>query len=121
MAINKTGTVNQVRIFALAQLSSVIYRMHQHKTLRSIAADAKVNAGTLGQIKNGTIRSISLNRIMDIMDNLNVNYVMQIQRRKGTTHYSFALDRHNVRKSDSNRAEVSYEDELAYIRNITVK
>lgn len=114
MTIKKEGSMNQVRIFALVQLSSWIYRQHKEKTLKSIAIDAKCSPGILSGIKNGTVKSISLARILDIMDNLNVNYVFQVQRRKGITHYSFSMDKQNVRKSASNLAEVSYDDEYKW-------
>lgn len=114
MAIKKEGSMNQVRIFALVQLSSWIYRQHKEKTMKSIAEDAKCSAGVLSGIKNGTVKSISLARVLDIMDNLNVDYVFQVQRRKGITHYSFAMDKQNVRSSSSNLAEVTYKDEYEW-------
>ncbi|UPT53870.1 hypothetical protein [Vibrio phage phiKT1019] len=111
MTIKKEGTLNQVRIYALVQLSSWLYRHHKQKSIKAMALDAKVSPTTLSGIKNGSIKSISLNRILTIMDNLNINYAVQIVRRKGITHYSFQMDVYNVRKSDSREPEREYVNE----------
>ncbi|UVD32102.1 hypothetical protein [Vibrio phage phiKT1028] len=108
MTIKKEGTLNQVRIFALVQLSSWIYRHHKVKSIKAMAEDAKVNPSTLSSIKNGSIKSISLNRILHIMDELNIDYTVQIVRRRGVTHHSFQMDVYNVRKSDSKQPDISF-------------
>lgn len=121
MTIKKEGTLNQVKIFALTQLSSWLYRNHRVKSIKSMALEASCSPTTLSGIKNGTIKCVSLNRTLDIMDRLNINYVMQVQRRRGVTHYSFAMDKYNVRKSSSAYAEVEYKDEFDYARRIANK
>ncbi|QCW23262.1 HTH DNA binding protein [Vibrio phage USC-1] len=117
MTIKKDGSLNQIRIFALVQLSSWVYRNHKVKSIKAMAEMAKVNPSTLSSIKNGSVRSISLNRIFAIMDNLNINYTFQMVRRRGITSYSFQMDVYNVRKSDTRELEVSYQDEYNQLRS----
>lgn len=117
MTIKKDGSLNQIRIFALVQLSSWIYRHHKVKSIKAMAEMAKVNPSTLSSIKNGSVKSISLNRIFAIMDNLNINYTFQMVRRKGITSYSFQMDVYNVRKADTRDKEVSYQEEYNQLRS----
>lgn len=93
---NKTGSLNQIRIFALCQLSSYLYGKNQQMTLKSLAEFAKVSPSTLSGIKNGSIKSISLNKLMEIMDNLDLDYSLMVQRSGGITQYHFGMDRRQV-------------------------
>lgn len=93
---NKSGSLNQIRIFVLCQLSSYLYNKNQQMTLKSLAQFAKVSPSILSGIKNGSIKSISLNKLLEIMDNLDLDYSLMVQRSGGETQYHFGMDRRQV-------------------------
>ena len=88
----KTKSVESVKSFALIRLASVLYGLHKLKTMQEIAMVAKISPSVLSAIKNDTIKSIGLPRVLRIIDNLNIEYTLNISNRLGVKYYSFEME-----------------------------
>ncbi|ASU03490.1 helix turn helix XRE family domain protein [Erwinia phage vB_EamM_RisingSun] len=103
----KLKSVESVTRFALTRLSSMLYRLHKEKTMKEIAERAGVSASVLSSIKNDTIKSIALPRVLRIIENLNVEYTMNISNRAGIKYYSFEMEGYgHFGRSDKDTVEV---------------
>lgn len=90
--VTKTKSIEHVKSFALIRLSAALYRMHKDKTMIEIAEQAGINASVLSSIKNDSIKSITLARVLRIIDNLNIEYTLNISNRSGVKHYAFEME-----------------------------
>lgn len=103
----KTKSVESVKSFALIRLSSVLFKLHQTKTMKEIAHDAKISPSVLSGIKNDTIKSIGLPRVLRIIDNLGIEYTLNISSRSGVKYYSFEMEGYgHFGRSDKHLIEV---------------
>lgn len=87
----KLKSLESVKSFVIVRLGHAIYKMHKDTTLVELAKQCKVSAGVLSGIKNGSIKSISLQRLLVIARKLNVEYTMSVSYRSGVEYYSFEM------------------------------
>lgn len=78
-----------IKKFALIHLSTVLYRLHQYKTMKTLGDEINTNPSVLSAIKNGTVKGISLGRVLYIYKQLDVEYALTECYRAGRNYYSF--------------------------------
>lgn len=87
----KLKSLESVKAFAIIRLSHAIYMMHKEKTMVELAKQCKVSANILSGIKNESIKSISLQRLLVIARKLGVEYTLSVSYRGGVEYYSFEM------------------------------
>ena len=102
----KVKSISAVTSYALTHLSSILYRLHKDTTMKELAVVAKVDASTLSCIKNGSIKSISLARLIRIIENLEIEYTMSTSLRAGVKYYSLEMEGRGI-FGRSDRTQVS--------------
>lgn len=93
MSITRQGSIERVCVFAYTQLSSFLQRHVQHSTIKSLSLDSGVPYNTLIGIKNMRLKSITLNRLMDTMDKVGMDYDIGMRMINGKKEVAMTIDR----------------------------
>lgn len=93
MSIVRQGSLERIRVFGYAQLSSFLVRHQVNDTIKNLSVDSSVPYNTLLGIKNMTLRSISLNRLIDIMDKVGMDYDITFKNVNGHKEIKMEIDR----------------------------
>lgn len=93
MSIVRQGSLERIRTFGYAQLSSFLVRYQVNDTIKALSQDSGVRYNTLIGIKNMTLRSISLNRLIDIMDKVGMDYDISFKNVGGRKEVKMEIDR----------------------------
>lgn len=87
----KLKSLESVKSFVITRLGHAIYMLHKDATMIELAKQCNISATILSGIKNGSIKSISLQRLLVIARKLNVEYTMSVSHRAGVEYYSFEM------------------------------
>lgn len=93
MSVYRQGSLERVRTFAYAQVSSFLERHAINDTVKSLSESSGLNYSMLIGIKNMRIRGISLQRLTDVMDKLGMDYQVTFGNKNGIQFVKMEIDR----------------------------
>lgn len=93
MSVFRQGTLEKVRLFAYARLSSYLQSYSQQLTIKSLSRDTGISYSTLIGIKNMTLKTITPQRLQYIMDKVGMDYEITLISKAGNQEVRMVIER----------------------------
>lgn len=94
MSIYRQGSLERIKVFAYAQTSSYLQRLALTQTMKSVSLETSINYTLLIGIKNMSLKSISLQRITGVMDQLGMDYDISFKNQSGIKSVSMNIEQY---------------------------
>lgn len=88
----------KVKAFLLARLSVIIFSLNGEMTQKEIAAQADCDPSLISLIKNGACKSISIDRLLFLMNNLHIDYSIHLTSSGGVLSEILTVDDERLAK-----------------------